>query len=440
MKNSRVRNLIEYVLPTILSSLSIFLFTIVDGIFVGRGAGMDALGAVNIAFPYVMIFSALTMLTTIGGLTISAIRMGREDEEGANRVFMQSFALTMVISVFFCLAGVLFTKPIAVLLGANENFLRPTCDYLFWYAAFMIPIGAAMSASGFARTDGAPVLVSAGLIISTLINIFLDWLLIFPLQMGLKGAAIATGIAQTIGSLITLTHFFLKRGKLHFAWFRFEGSTVKKMLLRGAPECVAQFGVPLSTILTNTLLVRMQGDTAVNVYSIICYIACFSVSIFSGTAEGLQPLLGKSYGAKEEKDLKYYLHAGLIIAVTGSVLVTGGILLLSRPICVLFGAEGETLERSVSCMPKYAWGFVVQAANVIISGYLYSTTRTAHALIINILRSFVVNSLVILILPRIFGPEIIWYTFGIYEAVVLVVSVFLLFYADRNGAITGERE
>ena len=438
--NSRSRKLVKYVVPTILSSLSIFLFSIIDGIFVGRGVGTDALGAVNLAFPFIMIFNALVMLFTIGGLTITAIRYGRNDEKGANQAFMHSIVMAGLISAVFALAGLFLTRPLLRLMGASEYFMDQASDYLFWYAVFMLPCGPYYGLNGFVRTDGDPVLVSASVIISSGLNIVLDWLFIFPLKMGLKGAAIATGLAQLAGFFVVLVHFFKKKGILRFRPQPFDKRLMKLILLRGLPECIAQFGVPLTTIIMNTLLTSYIGETAVNVYSILAYTASFAVSIFMGTAEGIQPLFGISYGAKDEEDLKFYLRAGLWISFVGSTFITLAVILLRAPICTLFGAEGVTRQMTIEAMPLYAWGFIIESVNVIISGYLYSTTRTRQALIANVLRSLVFNSLVTILMPKLFGPQSLWLTFGVYEILVLIVSVILLKRADKNGAIQGDNE
>lgn len=139
MKESRAKTILKYVLSTVLSQCAFFLFTIVDGIFVGRGVGTDALGAVNLAQPLVMVIGAIFMLTTIGGVTITAIRMGRKDYEGANQAFMHATAATLVVAVFFTVVGTVFTKPLAMLLGASGAYVEMVCDYLFWYTAFTIP-------------------------------------------------------------------------------------------------------------------------------------------------------------------------------------------------------------------------------------------------------------------------------------------------------------
>ena len=209
--NPRIKTLLKYIVPTVLSQCAFFLFLIIDGIFVGNGVGTDALGAVNLALPFVMVVGAVFMLTTIGGVTITAIRIGRKDFDGANDAFMNSLFCTLAVSAVFTLIGVFFTKPLAAMLGAGGVYEKMVTDYLFWYSLFTVPSALAVALQGFGRNDGAPVFVMVSTILSTMLNIFLDWLFVFPLRMGLKGAAIATGISQTVGFLIISVHFVMKR-------------------------------------------------------------------------------------------------------------------------------------------------------------------------------------------------------------------------------------
>ena len=424
--------------PSVLSMVSIFLFTVVDGIFTGRGVGEDALGAVNIAFPYVMIFSAVIMLATVGGLTVTAIRFGRGEIESANNSFMHSFVLTVIIAAVFTFIGTVLVEPLSILLGANDTYMEMTRDYIFWYAVFMIPCGLCTTLGGFARNDGNPMLVMIGTVVATALNIFGDWFLMFPMHMGIKGAAIATGVSQTVGFFIALSHFILKKGNLHFAKFRFDAELLKKILVRGMPECVSQFNTPVTTIVMNKMIIALMGDMAVmavNAYSVIGYVAAFSVAVFAGTAEGLQPLFGGCYGAKDEKDLKWYFRTGLVIGFAGAVIIYVILLFVGRPICELYALEWETLEYTMQTMPIYSLGFLVQPFTTIISSYLYSTTRTGHALTINILKSFVLNTLVIIAIPLLVDAEMIWYGFAIYELIVLAAAATLLKKADADGSI-----
>lgn len=431
----RSKKLAKYVLPTVLSQLCFFLFTIIDGIFVGNGIGMDALGAVNIAYPFIMLISALNMLITMGGSTVAAIRLGRGDKEGANQVFMHSVFAMVIASVVVSVLGMTLTAPIGRLLGAKDVYIDYVTDYMFWYSVFIVPSSISVLLQGFGRNDGAPTLVMIGSIVSSLINIFLDWLFVFPLKMGLKGAAMATGIAQCSGLLIVLVHFVFKRGDMHFAKFTLTGHLFAKIALRGFPETIAQLSMPIATICMNRVLLAHIGSIAVNSFSIVSYVASFSMAIFFGVSGGSQPLYGQCYGEKNEPDLKYYFRTGLIVNFIGSVTVYTLVAFIGGYIGKLFGADSATSDFTAKVMPQYGWGFILMSFNTLISAYLYSTKRSKEAIIANLCRSIVFAVSVTLLLPMIFGSSVIWYTFGIFEFLSLICFVGLMLFSERNGIV-----
>lgn len=144
MNNSRVKTLIKYVVPTLLSNVCFFLFTIIDGIFVGHGIGTNGLGAVNLIVPFVMVVNAVFMLTTIGGITIVAIRLGRGDKDGANQAFMHSVTVNIISGIVLFIIGVFFRNPVCTLLGAGDTYHEMATEYLLWYSIFVIPSGLAI--------------------------------------------------------------------------------------------------------------------------------------------------------------------------------------------------------------------------------------------------------------------------------------------------------
>ena len=435
MNGSRMKKLLKLVLPSVLSQVCMFLFTIVDGIFVGNGVGATALGAVNIVLPYILILSALYMLVAVGGATVTAIRFGRGDKEGANLAFLHAFTAIFAVSVVLTVVGVCFTRQLGYLLGANEAYIDYVTDYTFWYSVFIIPAGLSILLQFFGRNDGASMLVMVSTAVCSALNIFLDWLFVFPMQMALKGAAIATGISQTVGFLMLLSHFVLKKGDLRIRRFRPDAKLFRKILMRGAPESIAQFASPVSILCLNYVMLRMIGEIAVNAFSVIGYIASFSVAVFYGVSEGAQPLIGNAYGEKNESDLKFYFRVSLLIAFVGSLLLYLLFLIVSPNICRLFGLDAETLAFTVQKLPKYAINFVFMSLNTILSAYLYSTKRTGAAVTLNLLRSFVFTVSVILILPTLFGAELIWYTAAVYEALSLLAALLLVRATEKNGVV-----
>ena len=436
MQASRSRTLFKYVFPAILTNVCVFLFTIVDGLFVGNGISTDALGAVNIAMPFVMISMALNMLTAIGGATVTAIRIGEKDEKAANKSFLHSLSMTFAVAALITIIGMLLTTPLCRLLGANDDYLHMVKEYVFWWSAFAIPNAISVNLQAFCRNDGSPMLVAIATATSTVLNIFLDWLFVFPLQMGIMGAAVATGISQVVGLVIVLMHFILRKGCLRIKYFKPEKKEYSQILFFGTPEMIAQFATPVTTICLNHMLVITIGDLGVNVFAVISYVSSFAMAVLYGASEGLQPLFGRAYGAGKKDDLRFYFKSGMLISLVGSTICTGLSILLASPIATLFGASGEVLTMTVQCMPLYSWAFIIAGLNTIISAYLYSTEKTAYAIILNVLRGFVVNTVVIIGLSYLFGANIVWLTFGIAEAVTLALAVIIKRKADRIKVIS----
>jgi Na+-driven multidrug efflux pump len=183
----------------------------------------------------------------------------------------------------------------------------------------------------------------------------------------------------------------------------------------------------------NNALLTHFGGSAVNGFSIINYVASFSSMIFFGVSDGLQPLFGQSYGAKNEKNLKYYFRTGALINFFASVAIFVLLLFTGRVICRLFGVDEATTRVIMTAMPRFTWSFLLIALNTIISAYLFSTKRTKEAVIINVCRGLLFNVSVISVFPVLFGTAVVWFTAGIAEALTLVVAFALLAHSEKGG-------
>lgn len=407
MEISRKKLILKNVAPAILANACVFLFSVVDGIFVGNGAGSQALGAVNLALPFVLLAQALNAMASIGGVTITAIRFGRGDKEGAESAFMHSLTLNLCVGILITLLGSGLTGGVCSLLGASESYLSLVRKYIFWYALFAIPNALSLNLQSFCRNDGSPGLVAVTNVVSTSLNIFLDWLFVFPLQMGVMGAAVATGISQTVGLLVVLTHYVFKKGDLRIGKYKPQGKLFRKILFRGLPEAIAQFSTPVTTLCMNYTLNAAYGDIGINSFAIISYLSSFTMSVFFGASEGMQPLFGQAYGAKEDDNLKHYYRAGQLISVIGSALCVAVYIIFPHFLCRLFGADAETIDFTAVHMWEYCWGFVVGSINTMLSAYFYSTKRSSQAIALNTVRSLVMNTLVITLLPKLLGSAVV---------------------------------
>ncbi|MDO5426161.1 MAG: MATE family efflux transporter [Eubacteriales bacterium] len=426
------KRLRKYIIPSMISNVAFFILTIVDGMFVGNGIGTDALGAVNLAMPFVMLVGAVSALFAIGGVAVAAIRLGRGDNHGANQAFMHSVLEVLVIFTVLSVLGMVFSKQLAEVLGANETYRSMVSDYIFWYALFLVPSGLNTCLGSFCRNDGDPGLATIAALVCTSVNIFGDWLLVFPLQKGVAGAAFATGASQTISAFLILSHFLRKKGKLHFQKFKVEAALYRKIILRGLPEMVSQFAAPITTASMNRVLIGIS-DPHVNAFSVIGYIGSLFASLMYGLSGGMQPLFGQSYGAKDEKSLRYYLKSGLLMSAVGGIAAWILTFFIGKPVCVLFGAEASAVSIVVDALPKYCLNFVFATTSAVIAAYLFSTKRTQYAIPLNVCRSIVFNFLCINFLPLIFGKDFVWFTVVVAEGICVVIAVTLWKVSERDG-------
>ncbi len=433
--SSSKKVIFQNVAPAILANACVFLFSVVDGIFVGQGAGLQALGAVNLAMPFVLIVQALNAMASIGGVTITAIRFGRGDKEGAQNAFMHAVTINFIVGFLVTLIGCGLTGPVCELLGAAPSYIELTKEYVFWWALFAIANSVSLNLQSFCRNDHNPLLVAVTNVIITTLNIILDWYFVFPLRMGVKGAAIATGISQVVGLIVILTHFIFKKGDLRIRSYKPQAKLYRKIVLRGLPEAIAQFSTPVTTFCMNNILMTSYGDIGINAFSIISYLSSFTMSVFFGASEGMQPLFGQAYGAKDDASLKKDYRSGVMIGVVGSAICVACYVIFHHPLCLMFGGDAKTIAFTEIHMWEYCWGFIVGSVNTMMSAYLYSTKRSIPAIIINVIRSLIMNSCVILLFPVLFGKGIIFHTFGIYEVLVLIIAIIIKNRSQKNGIV-----
>ena len=183
--NTKLKSLLGYIFPALGGLFVTYLYNVVDGIFVGQGVGPAALGAVNIGVPFITFVVAIAAMFPMGGATVVAIRIGREDKDGANCAFMTALSLTLLLSVILTIIGMLFSQQIVDLSGASRlstEMRKMSTDYLFYYSAFSVPMLMSTCLSVFVRNDGSPTLSFLGMCVGAAANIFMDWLFIFPLN------------------------------------------------------------------------------------------------------------------------------------------------------------------------------------------------------------------------------------------------------------------
>ena len=426
--NPKAKQLCSYIFPAVGSLFVTYLYNVMDGIFVGQGIGSAALGAVNIGVPFITFAVAIVSMFPMGGATIIAIRMGRDDKDGANNAFMTALTLTVLTAVILTVVGTVFSQQIVDLSGARklgEEMRRMSADYLFYYSAFSLPMLMSNCLSVFVRNDGSPTLSFVGMCAGAVSNIFLDWLFIFPLQMGVIGAAVASGLGQIVSLLVLLSHFIRKHGNLRIRRFTIQPVLIRKICKRGAPEAVTQLTTPVTALCYNLVLAGLVGDIGVSTYSVLSFIYSLANAVLSGVAQGLQPLWGNSYGKQDTKEINDYFRFGMTINLMLSVLVSAVLILFDEPAIRIFSQDMELINAASKALPVFALSFIPMALNLVYTSLIYSTKRTKQSDIIAICRGIVIKAIAIFCIPIIFGSNTIWAAPLVAEMITFAIAVIL---------------
>ena len=426
--STNLKSLCRYIFPAMGGLFVTYLYNVVDGIFVGRGVGSAALGAVNIGVPFITFAVAIAAMFPMGGGTVVAIRMGREDKEGANHAFMTAFLLTLLASLLLTLIGMAFSRQIVDLSGGrtlSHTMRDMAADYLFYYCAFSVPMLMSTCLSVFVRNDGSPALSFVGMCVGAGANIFLDWLFIFPMKMGVVGAAIASGLGQVFSVAVLLSHFVRKRGSLRFQRFPVNGALIGKICKRGVPEAASQLTTPVTALCYNLMLARLVGDIGVSTFSVLSFIYSLVNAILSGTAQGLQPLWGLCYGERDTDGMNLYFRWGIRINAILSVVIYGLLFLFAEPAIRIFNRDPELVQNASAALSLFGLSFIPMALNLIYTAFLYSTKRTLQADAISLSRGVVLKAAAIFCMPVLFGIDVIWLAPFAAELLTLVLALVL---------------
>lgn len=432
--NNRMMELCRYVVPSVASMAVAFLYVLVDGIFVGRGIGAHALAAVNIVLPFNVMVMAVASMLVAGGSSVFAIRAGRGDAAGANEAFLAGAAMILVVSTALSALGVCLPWHIARWSGATDGLVEMAAVYTRYYCLFTPVFMGSVFLAQFIRNDGAPVLAFWGMTVGAAANIVFDWMFVFPLQMGVKGAAIASGLGQVLSLGILAMHFVRRRGILRLGRCRCTWGGMVKIIKRGLPEMISQLGHPVTVFFYNLVVIRMLGEMGVAALSIVLCVASVLVNgIFAGVSQGVQPLLGRNFGQENPAGVQYYYRMAMAINLSVAAaawLVCG---LCGRALVAVFITNEALIQSTVPALRIYAVSFGFSAANVVLTTYYFSTKQTGRAVVLAAARSLVFNSLFILTLAYAAGPSAIWFAIAMAEASALAVGLWLKYRQAHAG-------
>ncbi|MBZ9633910.1 MATE family efflux transporter [Clostridium sp. FP1] len=422
-----MRKFFNYVIPAVTGMLVASLYIIVDGIFVGRGVGSNALAAVNIAFPPTLIATALTLIISVGGSTLVAMNLGYGKKQEAINKFNESILLLIMAAISLFIVGVFFSKPIAYALGSPDYLIDDVYNYIRFCFLFSIPLVLSQGLNCFLRNDGAPKLAMCAMIAGSLTNILLDYIFIFIFKWGIIGAAIATGLGELVSMMIAIIYFLRGKGVLRFKRCKLSLQAIKDITIIGFPSFLTECTIAVVTMSFNIVILKRIGGGGAATYSIINYTITVVTMIILGIAQGMQPLLSFHYAAKDKKKVKYYYSLALNSALIAAFVNFFIVFLFGKYIISFFTSNNELISITYSAFILFSLGTFFTAINIIKSSYFQCIKMSKVSTVICLFRGFMATQISLFILPRIIGNKGIWLSnLGGELLVFLVVQIFFI--------------
>ncbi|MEE8885046.1 MAG: MATE family efflux transporter [Eubacteriales bacterium] len=423
----------KFALPQMIGLLFNSIYIIVDGLFIGNRLGRDAMAAAAVGVPLVEILISLSMALTSGAGIIISGQLGRKDREHAVDTFNIVIVCAAIAGGLVMVLGNLFIDSIAELLGSTPQIHEDAVTYIRYIITFSPFMIYSYLLGGMVRNDGRPKLAMTALTIGSLSNIFLDYLFMYPLNMGIGGAALATAIGPILSDALLLPHFLRKKGALYFRRTSFSLRTNASILRLGFPSFIMEFTIGIVTFVYNTAIRAYGfGEIGLAAYLVIGYLMLIILTLFLGFAEGLQPVFSHFTGTGELdrcRDMRNF-SAGIFLLV--GVICYVLILLFSRQFYSLFApGDTELIDFMESRSRGYFFGFFLAGFNILMISYWQSTAKTGKALLISLLRSAVLPPLLAAVLPRIFGAEALWLCHSVSECATAAVAFLFVKKADH---------
>ncbi|CEQ29460.1 Na driven multidrug efflux pump [[Clostridium] sordellii] len=418
----------QYVIPSVASMWVFSLYSMVDGAFVSRGVGSEALAAVNISTPYINTLFALSVLLSTGASTIVSMTLGKGDNKKASEYFTLNTVLLAIISIFITIISLLNLENIAIFLGATESTLPLVKGYLgniiLFVGFYLVSYGLEL----LIKCDGYPHLSTIGVIIAAITNIVLDYIFVIQFKWGVEGAALATGIARILSVSFFISHFLRKRGKLRFCKFKFDFNFIKRIIFIGIPDSMTEASLAVVILLFNQSILRLIGESALVSYSVICYITTLVLTTMLGISQGLQPICSYYYGKEDDRSVLKLLDMSISYIKKSSIIAFLLVIIFANQIVAMFidKSDMSLFLYTVKTLRISSVAYLIMGYNVIISGFCVATGKAIHASIVSLGRGLVVITLSLIIMTFIFGGSGIWMATFVSEAIVLAISSIIL--------------
>lgn len=433
-KNTPFQDFIRYSFFSIMGMIAISCYILADTFFVAQGLGTNGLAALNLAIPTYDFIHGTGLMLGMGGATRFSILKSQNNQKGADTIFTNTVYLGIFFSVIFMLGGLFFSGSLARLLGANQNTFEMTNTYLRVMMLFSPAFIFNDIILCFVRNDGNPRLSMIATVCGSLFNVVFDYIFIFPCNMGMLGAVLATGFSPVVGLTIMSPHWLGKKRGFHFRKLVPDADSIRTNISLGFPSLLSQISAAIVMIVFNMLILGLEGNTGVAAYGVIANISLVVLSFYTGIAQGIQPLVSHSYGRKKTDGIRQFLRYAMISMVILSAVMYLILFVFADPIASAFNSEhnAKLQEIAITGLKLYFTSLVFAGFNIILSMYFTSVEKALPAQIISLLRGLILIIPIAFLFANLWDMTGVWMSFPATELVTAVVGAVLYFiYKNR---------
>lgn len=424
------RLLWEYSLPAVVGMLVMSLYNVVDRIFIGRIVGTDAIAGLTITFPVMNLSAALGVLIGAGAAARVSILLGMKDHRGAEMVLGNALTMTLINASIYLACFAIFIDDILYAFGASEATLPYARDFMLYILPGMLMMNLSFSFNNIMRASGYPTRAMVTMMIGASANVILAPIFIYVLDLGIKGAAIATDIAMTISMLFVMSHFFNKKSALHFTsgTFRIRWGIVASIAAIGAAPSLVNAASSIINVIINTSLWRYGGDAAVAAAGIFSTYTSLITTVVVGICQGMQPIIGYNYGAGRLDRMRrvFWIAAG-----AGSVICTLGCifgLLCPELIAAAFTVDAELISVTANALTKSLLLFWIVGFQIVATTFFQSIGMAGKSIFLSLARQVIFLIPLLLVLPKQFGLDGIWMSFPTSDLFATIATAAMIWW------------
>lgn len=422
-----LKEFIKYAALNVMGMTGLSCYILADTFFISKGLGANGLTALNLAIPVYSLIHGSGLMLGMGGATKYSILKSQKNWGQTNKIFTNTVYLAGILAIAFLLTGIFLTRVLTAFLGADQEVFGMTATYLRVILLFAPAFLMNDILICFVRNDGDPKLAMLAMLGGSLSNVLLDYLFIFPLKLGIFGAVFATGLAPLISIMILSVYFLKKRNQFRMIREKPHPETEKTVVKLGIPSLIGEVSSGVVILVFNSIILKLQGNTGVAAYGVIANLSLVVMAVYTGIAQGMQPLISKAWGRYEIRTCKRILSYAMITMAAVSIVVYAVIFFLADPIAGIFNSENNRLlqEIAVTGLKLYFTASVFAGFNLIISIYFTSVELALPAQLISILRGVVLIVPMAFLLSGLFGMSGVWLAFPAAEFLTAVTGLFL---------------